>query len=300
VKRFLISISALILLLIATNACKPKTTSTLGDEWNRPIDGMVMVFLPKGEFMMGSDDEEIIHALEMCNRHYGECQLTWFQVEQPVHKIVLDAFWIDQTEVSNAQYQLCVEAGSCEPPIQINSDTRNSYYEDDSYEYYPVVNVSWYQASAYCEWVGGRLPTEAEWEYAARGPEGRRYPWGNEYDGAKLNSCDLNCGYDWAEEIFDDGYADTAPVGSYPSGASWCGSFDMAGNVWEWTADWFGEYTDKSQTNPSGPATGSARAVRGDAADGTRSVSRSAARHGMAPSRTYAYTGFRCVYSNLP
>jgi serine/threonine-protein kinase len=155
--------------------------------------------------------------------------------------------------------------------------------------------VTWSQADAYCQWADGRLPTEAQWEYAARGPEGRRYPWGEEYDGPQLNSCDANCRYDWAEETVDDGYGDTAPVGSYPGGASWCGVLDMAGNAWEWMADWFGDYPSGQQTNPTGPPTGAGRTLRGDAADGTPAVSRAAARHGMTPERTYMYIGFRCA-----
>lgn len=281
--------------------CESDTTQTIGDTWLRTTDGMVMVYVPAGEFEMGSDDSEVDTALEMCNTYYeGDCQREWFEVEQPVHATALNAFWIDRTEVTIAQYQRCVEAEACEPPARSNSDTRATYYGDVAYNDYPIVNVNWEQANVYCEWAGGRLPTEAEWEYAARGPEGRRYPWGNEYDGARLNSCDVNCGYSWAEEQFDDGYGDTAPVGSYPDGASWSGVLDLAGNVWEWTADWFGEYTAERQENPSGSSSGAGRAVRGDSADGTRAVSRGVARHGMAANRTYEYTGFRCVRSISP
>jgi len=279
---------------VATVASSPGASS-LGDIWTRPADGMEMVYVPGGEFQMGSSDAEVDVALGMCNTYYSDCERAWFEVEQPVHTVELDSFWIDRTELTNGQYQQCVEAGACDPPRDTGSDTRSAYYGDSAYDDYPVVNVDWHQADAYCTWVGGRLPTEAEWEYAARGPEGRRFPWGDEYDGTKLNSCDVNCKYDWAEEVFDDGYADTAPVGSYPSGASWCGAFDLAGNVWEWMADRFGEYSFERQINPTGPTSGTSRTLRGDAADGTRSVSRSAARHGMAANRAYQYTGFRCV-----
>jgi len=274
----------------------PPRNASLGDTWTRPADGMVMVYVPGGEFQMGSDDDEVDAALEMCQAYYvPPCERAWFENEQPVHPVVLDGFWLDPTEVTNAQYRRCVEAGACSSPKQSDSDTRQAYYGDSAYDDYPVVQVTWGQGDAYCRWAGGRLPTEAEWEWAARGPEGRRYPWGEEYDGTRLNSCDVNCGYEWAEDAFDDGYGDTAPVGSYPDGASWCGALDLAGNVWEWTADWYGEYSTERQSNPAGPSSGTSRALRGDAADGTRAVSRAAARHGMKPGRAYEYTGFRCV-----
>jgi formylglycine-generating enzyme required for sulfatase activity len=276
-------------------ANRTASPSSLGDTQTRTTDGMVMVYVPEGEFQMGSDDAEVDAALQMCNAYYGDCEREWFEVEQPAHPVVLDGFWLDRTEVTNAQYRHCVEAGACSPPKRSSSDTQDAYYGDGAYEDYPVVHVTWNQADAYCQWAGGRLPTEAEWEYAARGPEGQRYPWGKEYDGARLNSCDVNCGYEWAEEAFDDGHGDTAPVGSYPDGASWCGALDMAGNVWEWMADWFAEYPTERQSNPIGLASGAGRALRGDAADGTRAVSRAAARHGMEPERAYEYTGFRCA-----
>jgi Tol biopolymer transport system component len=279
-------------------AAVPPTDASLGDTWARPADGMTMVYVPGGEFQMGSDDDELDAALEMCQAYYTTpCQRAWFEVEQPVHPVVLYGFWLDPTEVTNAQYRRCVEAGACTPPQRSDSDTRQAYYGDSAYDDYPVVHVTWGQAGAYCRWAGGRLPTETEWEYSARGPENRRYPWGEEYDGTRLNSCDVNCGYEWAEDAFDDGYGDTAPVGSYPNGASWCGALDLSGNVWEWTADWFGEYPTERQSNPAGPSSGTGRALRGDAADGTRAVSRAAARHGMEPGRAYEYTGFRCVVS---
>ncbi len=277
------------------------TGLSLGDTTTRPGDGAVMVHVPAGEFQMGSDDAQVDAALEMCNAHYGNCEREWFEVEQPPHTVALDGFWIDRTEVTNAQFQQCVAAGACAPPLRSGSDTRDTYYGDGDYDDYPVVYMTWPQANAYCQWARARLPTQAEWEYAARGPEGHIFPWGDEFDGARLNYCDVNCGYRWADERFDDGYADTAPVGSYPDGASWCGALDMAGNVYEWTADWFeAQYPAERQTNPTGPASGDLRVLRGDAADGSSSTSRAAARHGDSPDHAYKYFGIRCVSSDSP
>lgn len=273
----------------------PSASLAPGTARTRPADGMVTLYVPGGEFRMGSDDDAVDLALALCNQYYGACQRDWFEGEQPVHTVVLDDFWIDRTEVTNAQYRRCVAAGGCTAPASARSDTRPTYYGDSAYDAYPVIYVSWHQAAAYCTWAGARLPTEAEWEYAARGPHGLRYPWGDKYDGTRLNSCDARCVYGWADKAFDDGYADTAPVGSYPGGASWCGAQDLAGNVWEWTADRYGPYGAGQLVNPTGPDSGTLRALRGDAADGTRSVSRAAARHGGTPSRTYEYSGFRCA-----
>lgn len=262
----------------------------------RPADGMDMIYVPAGEFQMGSSDAEVDAALKTCLETYSaDCIREWFEAEQPAHTVKLDAFWIDKTEVTNAMYRLCVDAEACQAPQQNGSDTRSTYYGDPAYEKYPVIYVNWNQASSYCKWAGGRLPTEAEWEYTAKGPGALRYPWGNEYDGTRLNSCDVNCKYGWADSSFDDGYRDTAPVGSYPTGASWVGALDMAGNVWEWTADGFGEYKTDSQVNPTGTSSTSKITLRGDAADGTQSVSRTTDRHGESSSRTYKYLGFRCV-----
>jgi len=240
----------------------------------RPADEMVMVYVPAGEFEMGSTA--------------GNSD------EQPVHTVALDAFWIDRIEVTNAQYQRCVTAGACDPPVESGSSTRDSYYGDSDYDDYPVIQVSWHQARTYCAWAGGRLPTEAEWEYAARGPEGWVFPWGNEFDGTRLNYCDVNCTLDWADETVDDGYADTTPVGNYPGGASWCGALDMAGNVWEWVADLYGDYPSGRQVNPTGPSSGEYRGLRGGSLNNDTNSVRCSNRRRNAPTYRFSIVGFRC------
>jgi formylglycine-generating enzyme required for sulfatase activity len=142
--------------------------------------------------------------------------------------------------VSNAQYQECVAAGACSAAAC--SGEAN----------HPVICINWKQASAYARWVGGRLPTEAEWEKAARGTDARTYPWGNQFDGSKLNVKGTG------------GHEKLAPVGSYPAGASPYGALDMAGNVWEWVADYYGWYDD-TYKNPTGPASGDYQMARGGA-----------------------------------
>ena len=155
--------------------------------------------------------------------------------------------------------------------------------------------VDWAEASSYCSWVGGRLPTEAEWEYAYRGPEGLVYPWGDNFDGQRLNYCDRNCLQDHADQEFDDGFAVTAPVGSFPEGASWVGALDMAGNVWEWVEDWFGPYEDGDVVDPAGAERGSQRVMRGGSWFYHPARTRGAARDAVPPETRFDSIGFRCV-----
>jgi len=183
----------------------------------READGMTLVYVPAGSFLMGNARNDIGNP-----------------DEKPAHEVALDAFWIDQTEVTNAQYNRCVGAGVCE---------KSFYADDPAYNgaEYPVVGVSWFDASTYCAWAGGRLPTEAEWEYAARGPDASLYPWGNEPP-----TCEL--------AQFGEGYVSgntnrqagcdgkMIPVGTLPAGASWVGALDMAGNVSAWVEDWYQGY----------------------------------------------------------
>lgn len=221
----------------ATHTATPAPTPTpgIGSTRIRPADGAVMVFVPAGEFMMGTE--------------YGGGN------ERPIHAVYLDSYWIDQTEMTNGMYDLCVQDGDCERPSNLSSFTRDNYYFNPAYADYPVIWVSWEDARNYCEWAGARLPTEAEWEKAARWDEAtqeaRTYPWGET----------INCGqvnYNWC-------VGDTTAVGSHPEGISPYGALDMAGNVWEWTADWYAAdyYAELVYDNPLGPATGTYHALRG-------------------------------------
>jgi formylglycine-generating enzyme required for sulfatase activity len=261
------------LTLAATPTPGPNVTPAVGDTRTRPADDMEMVYVPSGEFQMGSND--------------GNSD------ERPVHTVALSGFWMDKTEVTNAQHGKCVAAGACDA---------SGYADDAGFgdATRPVVGVNWSDARDYCDWAGVRLPAEAEWEYAARGPEGPIYPWGNEFDGTKLNFCDQNCEYKQADESADDGYAKAAPVGSYPDGASWIGALDMAGNVWEWVADWYDEdfYERSSQLNPSGPESGSSRVLRGGSWFYSPLYVRGSFRLDWFPVFRSDHSGFRCAMSS--
>jgi formylglycine-generating enzyme required for sulfatase activity/uncharacterized caspase-like protein len=254
-------------------------------------DGMTLLYVPAGEFTMGDKAED---ALTECQKFRSDCPLDWFTVEEPPHTVEPDAFWIDQTEVTNKMYGLCVDAGICKEPSNTSSYTHSSYYGNTEYDNYPVIYVDWNMAKTYCESVDRRLPTEAQWEKAARGPDANIYPWGNTFDGTLVNFCDTNCSLEWANKSFNDGYADVSPVGSYPSGKSFYGALDMAGNVWEWVNDWYDVY-------PGGDANASSnfgqkyRVVRGGAWYFVNLDVRSAYRGSVPPTGSGSDIGFRCV-----
>jgi serine/threonine-protein kinase len=245
---------------------------------------MEMVYVPAGTFQMGSSDVQVEEARVLCEQYpdeYGKCQDADFTSESPPHAVTLDGFWIDRTEVTNAQYGLCAASGACPEARLADSPAYNG-------EDYPVAGIPWQDAGDYCAWAGGRLPAEAEWEYAARGPDGTLYPWGNEFDCAGGNFWDDAAGC-------DDGYPEPAPVGSFPGGASWCGALDMAGNVWEWVSDAYGAYPAEAQTNPTGPASGSNRILRGGSWGYHQPFVRAAYRYRVPPSADYLAVGFRCA-----
>ena len=279
---------------------KPAMPGKFGDTWTRPADEMKMVYVPAGKFKMGTDDEGLKYAQQLCIKYGGDyaiatCRPVVFADERLAHTVVLDGFWIDRTEVTNKQYRRCVEAKACTPPVDSSSYTRKSYYGNSVYDNYPVVWVNQQQAADYCKWAGARLPTEAEWEYAARGPEGRIFPWGNTFDGKRLNYCDVNCTAGPNDKTVNDGYADTAPVASFPTGVSWCGALDLAGNVREWVADWYGRYPPRQELNPTGPISGTSRIPRGgcwlDTPDNVRSTNRGE----NSIDYTRHKVGFRCA-----
>lgn len=250
-----------------TDTPRPIAISTLGIGSTKisPIDGAAMMYVPAGDFTMGSND--------------GGSD------EKPVHTVYLDAFWIDKFEVTNALYKKCVDADKCLPPNNTSSYTRSSYYGNSQFNNYPVIYVSWDDANKYCTWTGKKLPTEAQWEKAARGTDGRIYPWGNAFDGAKLNSWDSN-----------PRPGDTTAVGSYPSGASPYGAMDMAGNVWEWVADWYSSsYYTSSRNNPTGPSSGQYHVVRGGSWLNPSDTVRGAVRHLNTPDSRSSLLGFRCA-----
>jgi formylglycine-generating enzyme required for sulfatase activity len=235
-----------------------------GSQRISPKDGMVLVFIPAGEFVMGDIGENN---------------------KSPRHKVYLDAYWIDITEVTNDMYAKCVQEGDCE--YSIKHAATDLHFNDPAYSNDPVVYISWESTVDYCRWAGRRLPTEAEWEKAARGVDKRKFPWGNSPPDTSLLNYDNNVG-------------DTSPVGSYPEGASPYGVLDMAGNVREWVADWFnGDYYKFSPLqNPFGPTLGDKRVLRGGSFIDNSQRVQVTTRFSHVPHSAGLNRGFRCAASS--
>ncbi len=233
--------SSIIVLWLASLACNTIYHAPLPDTPTptsaptiqiSPKDGMEIVFVEAGTFIMGSDNDEVN--------------------ESPKHEIYIDDYWIDKTEVTNKMYYSCIKSGGCEKPLSDGFIAPTDHYTNPAKENYPVVYVNYENAESYCQWASRRLPTEAEWEKAARGVDGRIYPWGNQ----SPTQDTLN---------FNQNIGDLMPVGSYPLGASPYGALDMSGNALEWVADWYSDnyYEQSPSSNPIGPDSGQFRVSRG-------------------------------------
>ncbi len=263
--------------------CALGASSEIDSPSNEMVDrqGVVMRFVPPGEFRMGSD--EAISPAQ----------------EKPVHQVYLDAFYIDKYEVTNKLYKACVDAGTCQPPLDFKSFTRSSYYDNPEFDHYPVIAVSWNMAKTYCEWREAQLPTEAQWEKAARGTDARTYPWGEGISCDKANY--------WPKDQACIG--DTMQVGAYAGNISPYDVYDMAGNVMEWVADRYSAtyYSDSPASNPLGPVSGSdeERVFRGGSWMSNDQGVHTTSRHWVwdSSSRVPYYSqdlGFRCARGISP
>ena len=257
---------------------KPETVVALPKQVKNPKDGSVELLVPAGEFLMGEGEQQ--------------------------KEVTLAAFYIDRTEVTNAQYArfLADVTKSGDAPWRhpdqpkTKKDHVPSFWDDASLGQpkanHPVVAVDWFDAYAYAKWAGKRLPTAAEWERAARGTDGRTYPWGND---PPCEGLTFRANY-FSSFRAADNYAHTAPVGTFPNGASPVGCLDMAGNAAEWTACWFGHMPpERRLANPTGPATGTERVIRGGAWNTAAPTLRAYSRWRDAPAKQSASVGFRCA-----
>jgi formylglycine-generating enzyme required for sulfatase activity len=231
-----------------------------------PAIDPLRVYVPAGTFLMGSEA--------------GAAD------ERPIHRVSGSAFAMDRYEVTNARFAACVQASECSPPALLSSTMRPHYFDSPDFADYPVIHVSFAQASKFCAWAGGRLPSEAEWERAARGTDSpRTFPWGDSQpDCSKANLA--GC------------VGDTDRVGRRLAGQSPYGAFDMAGNVWEWTGDWYeaGYYSRSPSQEPTGPASGTLKVMRGGCWVSGASSLRTTCRKAELPSLWAPNVGFRCVY----
>jgi serine/threonine-protein kinase len=250
---------------VPTQISQPTAQPTdMASTWTSPVDGMLMVYVPKGDFIMGNN---------YANEYDG-----------PEHIVFLEPFWIDQTEVTNAMYIQCVQAAVCKPPQDVRSSQQSNYYGNPDFGNFPVINVTFWDAKTYCAWAGRDLPGEAEWEKAARGPDGLTYPWGEGIDSSLANY------------YFNIG--DTVAVGSYPNAKSPYGAFDMAGNVAEWLNNVLVRYPFNASDGREDTSGGIGIAIRGGAWNSEAVNVRSFMREKADASHFDNTLGFRCSRSS--
>jgi len=240
-----------------------------------------MVRIPAGNFIQGSTDQQVKDIYDVCMWYdnYDQCWRAAFEDELPQRRVYVDEFYIDKYEVTNAQYSECVKAGVCALPSPMSSNTRILYFDNPDYADYPVIYVTWYDADEYCQWAKKRLPSEAEWEKAARGEDGRLWPWGNSYSSI-LDRANIRPGEAIPAPTPSSFSIDTKPVGRYPGGTSPYGAMDMIGNVYEWVDAWY----DKDH-----------KVVRGGSWNCSIGLARTANRGPAPPSKRYFDIGFRCA-----
>ena len=299
-------------MVLPTAALSPTSTPspTTPPRYIRP-HSMPMIYIGEGDFLMGTSSDSL---LTECRQFRPNCQSSWFKVVEPAHTVFLDAFYMDVYEVSNERFvaflnELGIDEQSClgENCLALEDsriswdEEQERYVVDFAQRNHPVVGVTWFGAAAFCEWQDGRLPTEAEWEKAASWDSDRnlqnRYPWGNAFDGLLTNFCDESCTQPQSNRAYDDGFEQTAPAGAFANGRSSYGIYNMAGNVWEWAADWFAsDYYENSPTaNPQGPEEGTQRVVRGGSWFDTGNFVNAQFRSGINPTDGGQSIGFRCV-----
>ncbi len=264
----------------------------------REQDGAVMVYIPAGQFLMGSSEADIEDFLPVC----PNCRQEWYAGEKPQHSVYLKAFWIDKYEVSNEQYARFIAAGGYQEREfwtqagwewkERENRTRPTFWEEPRWNkpHYPIVGVSWYEAMAYCRWVEGRLPTEAEWEKAAswdaRRGKKRRFPWGDKWEAERCNTAESALG-------------GTTPVGKYcPAAESPCGVCNLAGNVWEWCSSLYRPYPYDARDGREDPEAEGTRVLRGGSWINTLDYARTTYRLGPFPGDFILFDadeGFRVV-----
>lgn len=248
-----------------------------------------LIKIPEGSFLMGSSKKDLFYELFLCYETAAHCPF-WIDKEKLQHQIYLKTYFIDMNEVTFGNYLACVKAGACKAPGQ-----KEPYFDCMEYaksgDNFPVTCVSWFDAQDYCHWRGKRLPTEAEWEKAARGLDSRRFPWGNKKPTCNeiaLSECFLQA---------PQGPIDPEPIGSRPGGASYYGVMDMGANVTEWVSDWYDSkyYSISSTNNPQGPDKGEMKVCRGGE-NGDPDVGYLATSRGIAsPKFEHFLLGFRCA-----